>query len=111
MLQGTEDHGLAGLGSHHEEHAFMADELLDHQVFQHLLTVLAAVAQVIVLQDEVIALLRTHAQRHFAGIGGVHVLDAQLTQHGADRAAEIREIIDDQKTFLVVRQHRGCPGK
>ncbi|MNG31888.1 hypothetical protein D3C84_1177750 [compost metagenome] len=89
----------------------MADQLFDHQVFKHLLAILAPIAQVIILQDEVIAFLRTHAQRHFTSIGGVHVLDAQLTQHGADRTAEIREIIDDQKTFLVVRQHRGCPGK
>ncbi|MNV59255.1 hypothetical protein D3C71_1516690 [compost metagenome] len=111
MFKGAEHHRLATLGGDHEEHTFVADQLIDHQVFEYLLTVFLAIAQVVVLQDEVVALLRTHAQRGLAGVGRVDILDPQLTQHRPDGTAEIREIIDDQKTFLVVRQHRGCPGK
>ena len=110
MLQGAEHHRLAGLGGDHDKHGFMADQLLDHQVFEYLLTILLAVAEVEILQDEIVGLLRTHAQRLLAGVGGIHVLDAQLTQHGTDRTAEIGEIIDDQKTLLVIRQHRRFPG-
>jgi len=78
MLQCAEHHGLAGFGGDHDKHTFMADQLLDHQVFEYLLTVLLAIAQVEILQDEVVGLLRAHAQRLFTGIGGVDVLDAQL---------------------------------
>ncbi|MNQ62524.1 hypothetical protein D3C85_768730 [compost metagenome] len=106
VLQGTEHHGLTGLGSDHDKHTFMADQLLDHQVFEHLLAILLAVAEVEVVQDEVIALLRAQAQRLLAGVGGVHFLDSQLAQHGPDRAAKIGEIIDDQKAFFVPCQHR-----
>ncbi|MNV71707.1 hypothetical protein D3C71_1647430 [compost metagenome] len=60
MLDGTEDNGLAALGRDHDEHAFMADQLVEDQVFEHLLAVLLAVTQVEVLEDEVIALLRAH---------------------------------------------------
>jgi hypothetical protein len=88
----------------------MADQLLDHQVLEHLLTVLLAITQVKILQDEIVGLLRTHAQRLFTGISGVDILDTQFSQHGPNGAAEIREIIDDQKTLLVIRQHRGFPG-
>ena len=110
MLQRTEHHGLTGLGGDHDEHRFMADQLFRHQVFEHLLAVLLAVAEVEILQDEIVGLLRAHLQRLLAGIGGVHVLDAQFAQHRPDGTAEIREIIDDQKTLLVIRQHRRFPG-
>ncbi|MCY1360396.1 hypothetical protein D9M69_470200 [compost metagenome] len=110
MLQCTEHHGLAGFGGDHDEYRLMADQLFFHQVFEHLLAVLLAVTQVKVLQDEVVGLLRAHFQRLLTGIGSVHFLDAQFAQHRPDRTAEVREIIDDQKTLLVIRQHRRFPG-
>ncbi|MNY47937.1 hypothetical protein D3C86_1832370 [compost metagenome] len=97
---------MAILGRDHDEHAFVADQPVGHQVFEHLLAILLAVAEVEVVQDEVIALLRAQAQRLLAGVGGVHFLDSQLAQHGPDRAAKIGEIIDDQKAFFVPCQHR-----
>ena len=110
MLKSTEHHRLTGLGGHHDEHRFMADELFHHQVFEDLLAVLFTVAEVKILQDEIVRLLRTHLQRLLAGVCRIHVLDAQLAQHRTHGTAKIREIIDDQKTLLVIRQHRGFPG-
>jgi len=80
-LKRTHDHRLTVFGSDHDEYAFVTQQPLDHQVFQHLLTVLAAITQVEIVQHEVITLLRAHAQSLLTGIGGVHFLDAQLTQH------------------------------
>ncbi|MNK91880.1 hypothetical protein D3C87_1119970 [compost metagenome] len=88
----------------------MADELFRHQIFEHLLAVLLAIAEMEILQDEIVGLLRAHLQRLLTGIGRVDVLDPELTQHRTHGTAEIREIIDDQKTFLVIRQHRRFPG-
>jgi len=62
----------------------MADQLVGHQVFKHLLAVLLAVAQMIVMQHEIVAALGTHAQRLLPGVGGVHFLDPQFPQHGPD---------------------------
>ena len=84
----------------------MADVLVDDQVFEHLLAVLLAVAQVEVLQDEVIALLCAHAQRLLAAVGGIHVAHAQLAQHGTSRRAKVGKVVDDQKALLPVLQHQ-----
>ncbi len=106
MLDGTENDGLAALGGDHDEHALMADVLVDDQVFEYLLAILLAIAQVEVLQDEVIALLRAHAQRLLAAVGGVDVAHTQLAQHGPGRRAKVGEIVDDQKALLPVLQHQ-----
>ncbi len=106
MLDGAEDNGLAALGRDHDEYALMADVLVEDQVFEHLLAVLLAVAQVEVLQDDVITLLRAHAQRLLAAVGGVHVTYAQLAQHGTGRRAKVGKVVDDQKALLPVLQHQ-----
>ncbi|MNJ26136.1 hypothetical protein D3C77_206020 [compost metagenome] len=105
VLQRAEDDRLAAFGSDHEEHALMADQLVEDQVLEHLLAVLLAIAQVEVLEDKVVALLRAHAQRLLTAVGRVDIAYAQLAQHGTGRAAKIREIIDDQKAFLAVDLH------
>ncbi|MNP07977.1 hypothetical protein D3C76_1000280 [compost metagenome] len=110
-LQGADHHGLAVFGRDHDKHAFVADQPVGHQVFKYLLAVFLAITEVEVMQDEVIALLGAQAQRLLAGVGGVHFLHPQLAQHGPDRATKIGEIVDDQKAFLVPRQHRdSCQG-
>ncbi|MNM28358.1 hypothetical protein D3C81_388720 [compost metagenome] len=109
MLQGTEDNGLTGFSGHHEKHTLMADQLVEDQVFEHLLAVLLAIAEVKVLKDEVIALLRAHAQSLLTTVGGIDITHSQLAQHGASGTAEIGEIINDQKTFLAVDLHPRNP--
>ena len=106
MLDGAKDNRLTALGSDHDEHALMADVLVDDQVFKHLLPVLLAITQMEVLQDEVIALLRAHAQRLLAAVSGVHVAHAQLAQHGTGRRTKVGKVVDDQKALLPVLQHQ-----
>ena len=104
MLKGAEDHGLAAFGGDHDKDALMTDQLAGDQLFQHLLTILAA-AQVVVMQDDVVALVAAHAQGFFTAIGGVHITRTHVTQHGLKRTAKVGEIIDDQDAFTAVFQH------
>jgi len=110
MLQRTEHHRLTGFGGDHDENGFVADELFRHKVFEHLLAILLAVAEVEVLKNEIVGLLRAHLQRLLASVGSIDILDAELTQHRTHGTAEIGKIIDDQKAFLVIRRHRRFPG-
>ncbi|MOA27875.1 hypothetical protein D3C78_1487790 [compost metagenome] len=108
MLQGTEDHGLAALGGDHDEDALVADQLADQQLLEHLLAILAG-AQVVVVQDDVVALLPAQGKGLFAAVGGVHVAGADIAQHGLERAAEIGKVVDDQKARAAVIRHRLDP--
>ena len=106
VLQGAEHDGLAALGGHHDEHALMADQLVEDHVLQHLLAVLFAIPKVEILKNVVIALLPAHAQGLLTAVGSVDVTHAQLAQHGARRRAKVGEVIDDQKALLPVLQHQ-----
>lgn len=100
VFQRTEHHRLTGFGGDHDEHRFVTDELFRHQVFEHLLAVFLAVAEMEILQDEIVGFLRAHLQRLLTRVGSIDILDAQFTQHRTHGTAEIRKIIDDQKAFF-----------
>ncbi len=107
VLQRAHDHGLGVLGGDHQEQgagfqAFQVDEL-----FQYLLAVLA-VAEVVVGEDDVVALVAAHLDGFFAGAAHVHIQRAQLLDDGLDRAPELAEVIDDEKALVrVIGSH--CP--
>ena len=104
MLQGAEHHSLAAFSSDHDEDALVADQLAGDQLFQYLLAILAA-TQVVVMQDDVVALVAAHAQGFFTPISGIHITRAHVSQHGLQRAAEIGKVIDNQDAFTAVIQH------
>ena len=74
------------------------------QLLKHLLTILA-IAQIVVMQDDVIAGLA--AQRDcFCPTGGdIDMLCTHLGQHGLHRRAEVAEVVDDQKALVAVDDH------
>lgn len=110
VLQGTEDHGLAALGGDHDENALVADQPRGDQLLEHLLAVLAG-AQVVVMEDDVVALLPAHGDGFLATVGGIHVARAHLAQHGLDRAEEVIEVVDHQKALVAVILHRAILGR
>ena len=83
-LQCGHDHGLAALGSDHDEDAVGADQLFVVQLFEHLLPVLA-LTEVVVVQDDVISGFAAEAESFLAVGGNIDVLGGHLPEHALDR--------------------------
>src|SRR5690606_8434770 len=94
----------AAFGGDNDEDAMWAEQLVMVQLFQHLLAVLA-LAEVVVMEDDVIGVLAAQRQRLLTIDRRIDMRHAHLPQHAGERRAEIGEIIHDENALVLVFDH------
>ena len=103
-FQGAHHHGLAALGSTHDENAVGADQTGVVQLFEDLLAVLAG-TQVVIVQNHVIGRVAAHGNGLFPAGGGVDILHGHEPQHSCHRRTKLGEVIYHQEALFTVVDH------